>query len=135
MRRLLSVVAVAAVALSFSSSGVLATPQPVRVALAHKAHIIDGGLAAVVPVRARCQAGLDVLEAFVSLEQDAVSADFGFFPLTCDGRLQKFRVRVNTFDDTRFRRGVGFESALVLAEDPRTGDTSQAQDSGVVRLR
>jgi hypothetical protein len=135
MRRLLSVVALVSVALTFSSSGALAAPQTARVSLAHKAQIVDGGLAAVVRVRASCHAGLEVLEAFVTLDQDGVATDFGFFPLTCDGTKHEFRVRVNTFDDTRFHRGDGFGSALVLVEDPGTGETSQAQDSGVVRLR
>jgi hypothetical protein len=134
MRRFISALVFGSVVLTFAPNS-HAVSEPVQVALGGRGQLVDQGRAVDVRVVARCEPGLVPLEAFVTVSQEGVSSDFGFFPLSCDGTRQRFRVRVNTFDDTRFQRGKAFGSAFVLVEDPGTGDTSQAQDSRVVELR
>ena len=107
----------------------LAARDRVTVKIGKRAELIEGGQAVLVKVRAACEPGLEVLEAFVTVEDQ-----FGFFSLTCDGRQQKFEVRVEHLDGA-FELGEAFASALVLVEDPETGDTAQAQDSRQITIR
>ena len=101
----------------------------VTVKIGKRAELIEGRQAVLVKIRAACGPGLEVLEAFVTVQDQ-----FGFFPLPCDGRPQKFEVRVEHLDGA-FEPGKAFASALVLVEDPETGDTAQAQDTRPIRIR
>jgi hypothetical protein len=108
--------------------------RPVSVKLKRQATLVDQGQAVVVDVQAACDAGLEVLEAFVSVSQEGVASDFGFFTPVCDGKKHRFQVRVRAFEGSGFRTGDAFASAFVLVQDPETGETAQAQDSRRIRI-
>jgi hypothetical protein len=133
MRRLVCSLAVAAV-VAITAGACEPARDPVRVSLGKRGWVVSEGAAAVVRVRARCEQGLEVLEAFVTLSQEDVSSDMTGFPLVCDGTRQRFRVRVPTLDDTRYSPGEAQASAFVLTQEPDSGETKQAQDSEVVVL-
>src|SRR3712207_5488244 len=83
---------------SMATAAVAAPDREVRVDIKHNAVLIDAGQAVLVSVKARCPVGYEVLEAFVYISQDGNESDFGFFGLTCNGKQQRFVVRLNTFD-------------------------------------
>jgi hypothetical protein len=88
----------------------------------------------VVGVKAACDPGLEVLDSFVTVSQEGVASDFGFFTPVCDGTKQRFHVRVSAFEGSAFRTGKAFASAFVLVQDPETGETAQSQDSRRIRI-
>jgi hypothetical protein len=106
----------------------------VSVKLKRQATLVDQGQAVVVDVQAACDAGLEVLEAHVSVSQEGVASDFGRFTPVCDGKNHRFQVRVPAFEGSAFRPGDAFASAFVLVQDPETGETAQAQDSRRIRI-
>src|SRR5688572_27138743 len=114
---------IAAIALVLPAKG---ASRPVSVKLKRQATLVDQGQAAVVDVQAACDAGLEVLEAFVSVSvsQEGVASDFGFFTPVCDGKKHRFQVRVRAFEGSAFRTGDAFASAFVLVQDTETGETA-----------
>jgi hypothetical protein len=108
-----------------------ADPKPkVTVEIATTASLAEDGEAVVVEVTASCHRQWQVLEALVTVSQPQASGE-GFFPLTCTGHDQSFRVRVQSFD-AAFVPGAAQASALVLIE--RRDHTQQAQDSIVLQI-
>jgi hypothetical protein len=107
----------------------LAALDRVTVKIGKRAELIEGGQAVLVKVRAACERGLELQEAFVTVQDQ-----FGFFSLTCDGKQQKFEVVVEHLDGA-FEPGEAFASALVLVGNPETGDDAQAQDSRQITIR
>jgi hypothetical protein len=90
--------------------------------------------AAVVRVAARCEPGLEVLEAMVTVSQDVA---FGDAPLAvnCDGSWHRLRVRVVSLDAPLQRGRAQVSAFLLLVIDPATGDTVSAQDTERLKLR
>jgi hypothetical protein len=86
-----------------------------------------------VRVEARCPSGLAVLEAFVTVSQTAAFGE-AFFPAACTGRTDKHWLTVTAFEGS-FQSGPAVVSGLLLAEDPITFETEQAQDTETVALR
>jgi hypothetical protein len=85
----------------------------------------DGGQTVTFRVAARCPAGVEVLEAFVTVRDV-----FVFFPLTCTGRWQRFLLTAELLpDEPLFQPGRVQASALVLL-----ANDAQAQDSRRMRL-
>jgi hypothetical protein len=84
-------------------------------------------------VEAGCPEGLVVLEAFVTVSQEAASGE-AFFPADCTGRTRKHRLIVTALDGP-FERGPAVVSGLLLVEDPATFETEQDQDTETVDLR
>ena len=135
-RSVLAFFAVAAIlSASMATTAVAARGGEVRVDIKRNAVLIDAGQAVLVSVKARCPVGYDVLEAFVYISQEGNESDFGFFGLTCNGKQQRFVVRLNTFDEARFHPGSAHASALVLVIDPKTDETLSDQDSQQVKIR
>ncbi len=113
----------------------VAASGQIRVDIKRNAVLLGDGEAVLVAVTARCPEGYEVLEAFVYISQSGNESDFGFFPLTCTGKQQRFVVRVNAFDDGRFESGPAHSSAYVLVVDPATEETLTAQDTEQVKIR
>jgi hypothetical protein len=80
-----------------------------------------------------CPTGLTVLEAFVTVSQDAALGE-AFISAECTGRTQKHTLIVTALDGS-FGPGPAVVSGLLLAEDPVTFETEQAQDTETVELR
>src|SRR5687768_3232061 len=68
----------------------------VRVQLLDQGRVVDGD--ARVRVSAACRPSGEVLEAFVTVSQDAASGQASF-GLTCTGAVQRFVVTVRSFGD------------------------------------
>ena len=132
---LASLVVPAILSASMATTAVAARGGELRVDIKHNAVLIDAGQAVLVSVKARCPVGYDVLEAFVYISQDGNESDFGFFGLTCNGKQQRFVVRVSAFDEARFHPGTAHASAYVLVTDPATEETLTAQDSDQIKIR
>ena len=94
---------------------------------------IVGGSAVLVRVAGICSSGTEVLEAFVTVSQEGVSSDMGFFPLICDGAPHAFTARITAFDGT-FSPGDAFASAYALITDPDTGQTDDGAHSRTITL-
>jgi hypothetical protein len=109
-----------------------AVASPVSVEVAKVGRLTDGDRTVTFRATARCEPGLEVLEAFVTVSQDSF-VQVGL-PLTCDGRQQVFTLAATVIDGS-FQPGVAQASAFVLVLDPATGQTAQAQDSEQMRLR
>jgi hypothetical protein len=109
--------------------------EPASVKLKRNAALVDQGAAVVVDVTASCDPDLVVLESFVTVSQEGVDSNFGFFTPVCDGTKQQFQVRVSAFEGSAFSTGDAFASAFMLVQDPDTGETAQAQDSRRIRIR
>lgn len=108
-----------------------ADPKPkVTVEVAARATLAEGGQAVVVEVTASCHRQWQVLEALITVSQPQASGE-GFFPLTCAGHDQTFRVSVQSLD-AAFEPGAAQASALVLIE--RRDQAQQAQDSVVLQI-
>ena len=124
--------AAAAVATTVAATTGTATAASVDVKIEPGALVLDDGSAAVT-VRARCPAGLDVLEGIVTVNQGGQEG-MGFFAVPCDGRMHRATADVAPFDFT-FTAGRATSSALLLVIDPSTEETQQDQDSRRIRLR
>jgi len=135
MRRTIAL-AVAAIAaagtLSVAAPATAVSAADVRV---HQVGVLsDGGNTVTFRAVARCAPGLEVLEAFVTVSQDSFVQVF--FPLSCDGRWQRFLLTGTVLpDEPQFTEGRAQASGFVLVEDPVSGDTVQAQHSRRMRLR
>lgn len=105
----------------------------VEVRVGRMGKIVDGGTAVLVRVAGICSSGAEVLEAFVTVSQEGVSSDMGFFPLTCDGAPHVFTARISAFDGT-FSPGDAFASAYALIVDPDTGQTDDGGHSRTITL-
>lgn len=109
-----------------------AVASPVSVDVAKVGRLTNGDRTVTFRATARCEPGLQVLEAFVTVSQGSF-VQVGL-PLTCDGKQQVFNL-TGTLVDGSFQPGVAQASAFVLVLDPATGQTVQAQDSEQMRLR
>jgi hypothetical protein len=116
------------------SPGALAQTDAVEVSVKPSAELVGGGEAVTVEVRVRCDPGLEVLEANLSVSQGDASGFTGFGGITCNGRRQTRFVTVSTFG-ALFAKGQAFASAFVLVIDPDTQETQQGQDSRSLRIR
>lgn len=96
--------------------------------------IVEDGRAVLVDVSARCSAGFSVLEALVTVSQDGVDSDAGFFTLPCDGRWHRSSVEVHAFAPTAYEDGVAQVSGFLLVCDPSSGCPSDG-DTKAMRLR
>ena len=86
-----------------------------------------------VRVEAGCPAGLEVLEAFVTVSQTS-GFGLGSLPVSCTGRTRKISVIV-TLPGAAFEPGDAVVSGFLLAIDPATSETEQGQDTRTVVLR
>jgi hypothetical protein len=86
-----------------------------------------------VRVEAGCPPGLVVLEAFVTVSQDAAFGEAAI-PADCTGRTQKSWVSVTALEGS-FEAGPAQVSGFLLAEDPTTFETEQGQDTEAIVLR
>jgi hypothetical protein len=135
MRRIIIAIATtAALLLGLVPATAQGIDAPARVQIAKQGELSDGGNTVTLRVAARCDSGLEVLEAFVTISQDSF-VQVGI-PLSCTGRRQVFTLRATVLEGSPpFQPGFAQASALVLVLDPVTGQTFQAQDSVQVRLR
>jgi hypothetical protein len=101
-----------------------------------QATLEDKGQVVRVVLNVRCPSGYDPLEAFVYVTQEGNESDFAFFPLTCNDKVQKVKVRVPIFpDNPPFHRGAAQVSGYVLLENPTTGDSLSISPVRIVKLR
>lgn len=133
MRRIIAVGAAFMLLLAglVTVSPAAAVASPVSVDVAKVGRLTNDDRTVTFRVSARCEPGLDVLEAFVTVSQGNF-VQVGM-PLTCDGRQQVFHL-TDTLIDGSFQPGMAQASAFVLVLDPATGQTDQAQDSEQMRL-
>ena len=89
--------------------------------------LVDGGAGAVVDVRARCGAGLNVLEAFVYVVQDGRTSQFAPVPVTCDGRWHQAEVRAAAVDFV-FSEGPARVSGYLLVSTAQGSSVSPTRE-------
>ena len=77
-----------------------AAAQGLALDVAKKAHLVGGGETALVVVTAECPAGGELLEAFVYLNQDGHSTQFGGINIPCDGEPHTVTASVTALDFT-----------------------------------
>jgi hypothetical protein len=134
MRRIIIAIAAAVLLLGLVPVTAQGVDAPTTVQIAKRGELTDGGNTVTLRVAARCDSGLEVLEAFVTISQDSF-VQVGF-PLSCTGRRQVFTLQATVLEGSPpFQPGVAQASGFVLVLDPVTGQTFQAQDSVQVRLR
>jgi hypothetical protein len=89
----------------------------------------------VVPVSVACSAGLQVLEAFMYINQEGSQSQFAGVPVICDNQPHLHLVRVSPFPDNPFQRGPASATAFLLLLNPDTGDTESDEDSTALQIR
>jgi hypothetical protein len=94
------------------------------VEIAPTARLVKGGKAVAVQVTVTCEAGAEVLEAFLYVNQDGNQGQFAFFQPICDGSPDTFRVRAQAVG-FRYHVGQAQASAFVLLSSGAS--TSPAQ--------
>jgi hypothetical protein len=121
--------------------GVLALPasaaaqQAASVSIEPNGKVVGSGEAATVRVAVSCETPFEVLEANLSLSQDAASGFTGFGGFGCNGKTAKLKVNVPAAEGTSFAKGEASASAFVLVINPNTQETQQAQATATVTLR
>jgi hypothetical protein len=138
MRRVIvgGMAAVLLVSLALAAPAAAARPADVvRVHLAPKADLgADGNITG--SVRVSCPAGLQILEAGVTLSQDdqAIFGQGFIDRITCDGKQRWYRWRAFWFDQP-FHTGAAYVSAFVIVTDENFEDTVSGGDTRIVRVR
>jgi hypothetical protein len=130
--RALAGVAVLALAAVLATPGVAAAKK-VAVSLADTATLQEGGDAVAIDVTVRCPRNLDVLEAFLYVNQDGHQGQFAGIPVRCVGRPLTYTVVARAAEEAPYHEGEAFSSAFVLLID-KHGNTQQGQDSGPVTI-
>lgn len=138
-RKALALAALAALAGLLLASNALASgasKEPLRLDVLPVGFIIEDGLAATAIVRVRCQPPWQPLEVFFFILQEPVAnEDIASFPVFCDGKPRRFRVRNGTFSDSPpYRQGPAAVSLFVLLEDPDTGESLSVSLFREIRL-
>jgi hypothetical protein len=111
----------------------VAAAKRVDVTLADTATLQGGGEAVAIDVTVRCSKNLDVLEAFLYVNQDGFQGDFAGIPVQCMGRSVTYTVIARAADESPYHEGEAHSSAFVLLIDKR-GNTHQGQDSGPITI-
>jgi hypothetical protein len=90
----------------------------------------------VVQVAYRCDAGLQPLEANITVSQDnqQISGQTGLGSIVCDGSTHVNTVTVRP-NAGRFHKGVANASAFLLLYDPSTGQTVSVNHSETITVR
>jgi hypothetical protein len=83
------------------------------VEIAPTARLLQGGRAVAVQVTVTCEAGAEVLEAFLYVNQDGNQGQFASFQPICDGSPHTFTVRAQAAG-FRYHVGEAQVSAFVL---------------------
>jgi hypothetical protein len=105
-----SLLTAAALALALSSP---ATAQGLELRIDKKATIVDGGQGVLVTITTTCPAGGELLEAFVYVNQDGFSSEWGFLNSPCDGTPHESTVEVTALDFL-FHKGKASASGYML---------------------
>ena len=94
------------------------------------------GHAVVVDVAYQCEAGLQPLEAHITVSQDdqRISGQSGLGSITCDGATHVATVTVSPLEG-RFHKGEAHASAFMLLYDPATGQTVSVNQSETIQVR
>jgi hypothetical protein len=114
--RRFSLVLAAVLALSLPSPAVA---QVLELKVAKKATIVNGGQGVVLTTIAVCPAGGELLEAFVYVNQDGFSSEFGFLNVPCDGAPHMSTVEVTALDFL-FHKGKASASGYMLLTSGET---------------
>ena len=107
----------------------------VSVSVLPQAKLVDDGQAVLARVEVSCDPGREVLEAHLTVSQDAqtITGTGGIPGVVCDGRSRRYRVQVRA-QDSVYHRGQADASAFVLVHDPSTGGTESAGDSASISV-
>jgi len=105
----------------------------VHLTLPVAAKILGGGTGAKIQIRGICTAGAEVLEAFVTIDQDGFTSQMGAIPLVCDGASHRWRVPIRAGDQP-FHPGLATASGYALVLDPGSGETAEDSPFVVVNL-
>ena len=91
----------------------------------------------VVQVAYRCDAGLQPLEANITVSQDdqTISGQTGLGSIVCDGATHVNTVRVRPTSGDRFHHGEAYASAFLLLYDPSTGGTVSVNRAETIFVR
>ena len=92
--------------------------------------------AVVVQVAYRCDAGLQPLEANITISQDdqRISGQTGLGSIVCDGSTHVNTVTVRPTEG-RFHKGEAYASAFLLLYDPSTGQTISVNQAETITVR
>jgi hypothetical protein len=126
---------IASVLVGSAWAGPAAAQAVVSVSIEPEAKLVGQGSVRAAVV-ASCDPGQAVLEAHLSVSQDA-QAIFGEagIPVRCDGKLRRYKVTVAPVEGA-FHAGDAFASAFVLiCADPTCGTTEQGQDARSIAVR
>lgn len=87
-------------------------------------------------VKVACPAGMEVLEALVTVSQDdqAIFGEGFIAAGECDGRRHRTTFGAQSYD-APFHAGEAYVSAYLLVVDPATDETLSAGDTRIIRLR
>ena len=89
-----------------------------------------------VQVAYRCDAGLQPLEAHLTLSQDdqRISGQRGLGSIVCDGSIHTNTVEIQPTEG-RFHKGEAHASAFLLLFDPSTGGTVSVNRAETIVIR
>jgi hypothetical protein len=82
-------------------------------AVERKATLVDGGSGVLLEVTTTCPEGNEVVEAFVYVNQDGNSSEWGAIPIACDGVPHSGSSEVRTIDFV-FHKGGASASGYIL---------------------
>jgi hypothetical protein len=125
-----SLVSVVVVLLVLAPAVATAAPSPLDIS--DRGRISADGQRVTVRISATCPMGWDVLEANVSVSQDAASG-LGGFGIACTGHPVSARATVVSFGGA-YEPGPASASAFILLIDPVTGVTMSLSTSETIRL-
>lgn len=103
----------------------------VSVTLANTAQRIDGGSALQIAVTVSCKPKYDVLEALVTVSQEAAFGQGGI-PLRCRNQPQTYVVRVTSMSGEPFIAGSATASTYILLTPRGNGPTVSGSDTRTV---
>lgn len=106
----------------------------VSVTLATTAQRVDGGSAVQIAVTVSCKPKYEVLEALVTVSQDAAFGQGGI-PLRCRNQPQTFVVRVESMSGGPFTPGSATASAYILLMPRGNGPTISGSDTQTVMVQ
>lgn len=132
---LLSLILVFSFAIALN--GIAFAQQQLSVDIGKTATLVDGGQAVELRIRTVCAIeGVEVLEAFVYVTQNANQSQFAPIPVSCSDkhRPQKATVVVPALDFL-FQEGDANVSAYILVVDPVTGADYSVNGGGLIRIR
>jgi hypothetical protein len=130
------VLAAVVVAIAAMLIGAGAAEAVVTAVIGPKAKLLEGGAAVSDTLTVRCDAGLEVIDATLSVQQGATDGTAHLTGVACDGKAHRYKVTVPVRSGSGlFHPGEALAVAVVYAQDPQTGGSQRAEVGATIQVR